>query len=218
MDQISKDYHFGKGIFFDADNDGYLTCDKSFEKRMQKSSIHILYKNGNGKFLKPLLISNEISDQVKVKVADYDGDGDLDIFASSGDNKIQVLRNDGGNINNYIKVKLTGLRTGSGKNNYFGIGSKIELKAGDIYQIKYVDEPVIHFGIGEELNADVLRVVWSNGVPQNRFKPRKNQTVVEKQILKGSCPYLFGWSGNQFEFITDVLWPSAWNAFRDNGW
>ena len=211
LKQVSKDYHFGKGIFFDADNDGYLDLLISlFEKRVQKSSIQILCSNGNGKFLNPLLISNEISGQVKeLKVADYDGDGDLDIFASSENNRIQVLRNDGGNINNFIKVKLTGLRTGSGKNNYFGIGSKIELKAGDIYQIKYVDEPVSHFGIGEELNADVLRVVWSNGVPQNRFKPRKNQTIVEKQILKGSCPYLFGWSGNQFEFITDVLWPSA---------
>ena len=211
LDQISKDYHFGKGIFFDADNDGSLDLLISlFEKRVQRSSVHILYNNGNGKFLNPTLVLNNISDQVKeLKASDYDGDGDLDIFISSENNKIKLLRNDGGNINNFIKVKLTGLRTGSGKNNYFGIGSKIELKAGNIYQIKYVDQPISHFGLGEELNADVLRVVWSNGVPQNRFKPRNNQTVVEKQILKGSCPYLFGWSGNKYEFITDVLWPSA---------
>ena len=67
----------------------------------------------------------------------------------------------------------------------------------------------MHFGIGGQDSADVVRVVWSNGVSQNRFKPQKNQTIVEKQILKGSCPYLFGWSGNEFEFISDVLWPSA---------
>ena len=30
-----------------------------------------------------------------------------------------------------------------------------------------------------------------------------------QQILKGSCPYLFGWDGHQYDFITDVLWPSA---------
>jgi hypothetical protein len=72
-----------------------------------------------------------------------------------------------------------------------------------------MDQPLMHFGIGGQDSADVIRVVWSNGVSQNRFKPQKNQTIVEKQILKGSCPYLFGWSGNEFEFISDVLWPSA---------
>jgi hypothetical protein len=85
----------------------------------------------------------------------------------------------------------------------------VELKTGDLYQIKYMEQPSMHFGIGDQDSADVIRVVWSNGVSQNRFKPQKNQKIVEKQILKGSCPYLFGWSGNEFEFISDVLWPSA---------
>ena len=33
--------------------------------------------------------------------------------------------------------------------------------------------------------------------------------IVETQILKGSCPYLFAWDGSKFDFVTDVLWPSA---------
>ena len=63
--------------------------------------------------------------------------------------------------------------------------------------------------MGAQDSADVVRVIWSNGVPQNHFKPDMNQTIVETQILKGSCPYLFGWDGHQYDFITDVLWPSA---------
>ena len=45
--------------------------------------------------------------------------------------------------------------------------------------------------------------------PQNRFTPQNNQTIVETQILKGSCPYLYAWNGNEYAFVTDVLWPSA---------
>ena len=83
------------------------------------------------------------------------------------------------------------------------------MKAGELYQSCYVDQPIAHFGLGDRDSADVVRIVWSNGVPQNHFKPEMNQTIVETQVLKGSCPYLFGWSGNKYDFITDVLWPSA---------
>ena len=209
--KILKDHYGGIATFFDADNDGYVDlCLSLTDKKSKRTTLHLLYNDGSGKYLNPSLMYNEISSEVsQLKSADYDNDGDLDIFLSTTDNQIRLLRNEGGNLNNFIKVRLTGLRVGSGKNNYFGIGSKVELKAGGLYQIKYVDEPVIHFGIGKEVSADLIRVVWSNGVPQNRFKPQKNQTIIEKQVLKGSCPYLFGWSGSKFEFITDVLWPSA---------
>ena len=83
------------------------------------------------------------------------------------------------------------------------------MKAGELYQSCYVDQPIAFFGLGDRDSADVVRIVWSNGVPQNHFKPEMNQTIVETQVLKGSCPYLFGWSGNKYDFITDVLWPSA---------
>ena len=85
----------------------------------------------------------------------------------------------------------------------------MEVKAGDLYQVRYMEQPTAHFGLGNRDGADVVRVVWSNGVPQNRFKLERNQTIVETQSLKGSCPYLFGWTGSGYEFITDVLWPSA---------
>ena len=142
-------------------------------------------------------------------VADYDNDGDLDIFLVTSRGQIQLLRNDGGNINNYLNIRLAGLRTGSSKNNYFGIGAKVEVRAGDLFQVRYMDQPIAHFGLGDRAGADVVRILWSNGVPQNRFNPERNQTIVETQFLKGSCPYLFAWNGSKFDFVTDVLWPSA---------
>jgi hypothetical protein len=144
-----------------------------------------------------------------VETADYDGDGDEDIFLTDANGELRLLRNDGGNVNNYLNVQLVGLRTGSGKNNYFGIGASVEVKAGALYQKRIMTDPTAHFGLGDRSRADVVRVVWSNGVPQNRLQPESNQTIAEQQILKGSCPWLYAWNGEEFEFVTDVLWPSA---------
>ena len=209
IDQI----HAKDATFFDADNDGFLDLlitgiDKN--KPQPGSGVRFLYNNGSGEFLNASsLLPENLGSISQVDVADYDNDGDLDIFMSNSRGEIHLLRNDGGNINNFLNIRLAGLRTGSSKNNYFGIGAKVEVKAGDLYQMRYMDQPTAHFGLGNRDGADVVRVLWSNGVPQNRFKPERNQTIVETQILKGSCPYLYAWNGSEYTFVTDVLWPSA---------
>ena len=199
--------------FFDADNDGFLDlliAGDTEDELGQETGLRLLYNNGSGSFLDAsYLLPNNLGSIDQVEVADYDNDGDLDIFAATSRGQIQLLRNDGGNINNFLNIRLAGLRTGSSKNNYFGIGAKVEVKAGDLYQVRYMDQPSAHFGLGNRDRADVVRVLWSNGVPQNRFKPERNQTIVETQFLKGSCPYLFAWNGSEYKFVTDVLWPSA---------
>ena len=202
-----------KADFADVDNDGYLdllVAGRSTRKDKYQSGLLLLHNNGQGKYtdasssLPPELEIIEL-----VKTADLDNDGDLDIIIMNDRGNVRIMRNDGGNLNNFLKVRLAGLRTGSSKNNYFGFGSKVEVKSGGLYQMRHVNKTVSHFGLGNRARADVVRVLWSNGVPQNRFTPQKNQTIVETQILKGSCPYLYAWNGNEYAFVTDVLWPSA---------
>ncbi|HEY6783524.1 MAG TPA: hypothetical protein VI159_01155, partial [Gemmatimonadales bacterium] len=41
------------------------------------------------------------------------------------------------------------------------------------------------------------------------YYPGTDEDVLEQQILKGSCPYLYAWDGHQFSFVTDVMWRSA---------
>ena len=111
-----------------------------------------MHNNGAGEFNDASsslhLIKHPINNNVS---SDFDNDGDIDLILLQNNNSI-VLRNDGGNLNNYLKVRLAGLRAGSSKNNYFGIGSKLELKAGGLYQMRSVSRAVSHFGIGDRLS------------------------------------------------------------------
>ncbi len=202
--------------FLDYDNDGYLdlwilgerwrmaTGDLSYNRTV------LLFRNdGTGRFTDVSdILPSFYYNAVDGAVGDYDNDGDLDLFLVDGNGRVVALRNDGGNRNNWLQVRLEAVTTGNNKVNIDGIGSKVEVKIDDLYQVKYTTEPMSHFGLGAAERADVLRVVWTNGVPQNVIKPEANQRIVEKQILKGSCPFLYVYDGEGYEFVTDLLWRS----------
>ncbi|HEY7195457.1 MAG TPA: FG-GAP-like repeat-containing protein, partial [Gemmatimonadales bacterium] len=143
-----------------------------------------------------------------VLVADVDGDGDQDIVLGAR-HGVRLLRNDGGNAHLAMRVQLSALGAGSGKNNAFGIGSRLEVRAGELYQTRVVTGPSTAFGLGSHFKADVLRVQWPNGVPQTIYFPGTDQDVLELQQLKGSCAFLYTWDGTRFRFITDIMWRSA---------
>ncbi|HSM12569.1 MAG TPA: CRTAC1 family protein, partial [Thermoanaerobaculia bacterium] len=136
---------------------------------------------------------------------DLDGDGDLDL-ALSGPSGLTWLENLDGSRSGWLAVRLAGLPEGNGKNNRHGLGALLEITAGGAVQRREVDSPVTRFGLGELDRAERLRVVWTNGVPQNRLEVAADQLVVEEQVLKGSCPFLYAWTGERVEFVTDLLW------------
>ena len=141
-------------------------------------------------------------------LSDLDGDGDQDILLGDAAG-VRFLRNDGGNAHLGMRVQLAALRTGSSKNNAFGIGARLELRAGELYQTRVVTDRITQFGLGTHLKADVLRVQWTNGVPQTIYFPGTDADVLELEQLKGSCAFLYTWDGKQFRFVTDVMWRSA---------
>lgn len=193
----------------DYDNDGFLDLWVGGEKGM------FLFRNaGAGKFEEPypIIDSTTLTGEPRLEnaiagaVGDYDNDGDLDLFFINADGQLRALQNNGGNQNNWIQVRLEGITAGNNKVNRDAIGSKLEVKVGGLYQLRYVSEQVSHFGLGAHDAADVVRVVWTNGVPQNVVEPQARQRILEKQVLKGSCPFLYVYNGEQYEFVTDLLW------------
>jgi tetratricopeptide (TPR) repeat protein len=197
--------------FFDFDNDGFLDliiAGESEEKGAR--GIFIYHNEGQGKFtdVSDLLPSEPISGR-QIAIFDYNEDGDLDVLVSGMNGGVFLLRNDGGNTNHFVRMKLVGLRAGSAKNNYFGIGAKVEIRSGDLYQSMVVTNPVFYFGLGNRSKTDVIRITWTNGVPQNIFFPGTDQSIIEAQTLKGSCPFLYTWNGDGYIFTKDIIWRSA---------
>src|SRR6266571_3650368 len=192
--------------FLDYDNDGWLDLLVTGAR-----GAAVFHNDRAGRFedRSTLLPPDMRRDSIgPVLVADFDGDGDQDILF--GDRTgVPLLRNDGGNAHLGMQVQLTALRAGSGKNNTFGIGSRLEVRAGELYQTRVVTSRVTPFGLGSHFKADVLRVQWTNGVPQTIYFPGTDQDVLEMQQLKGSCAFLYTWDGTHFRFITDIMWQSA---------
>ncbi|HEY7160939.1 MAG TPA: CRTAC1 family protein, partial [Acidobacteriota bacterium] len=189
----------GIATFFDFDNDGYLDLAINTQNKPAE-----LYRNEGKLFRKSSITMPERF----LLTGDFDSDGDEDYLANNG-SQLQLVGNQGGNANHWINVRLAALAMESGKINHYGIGAQLEVRAESLYQKKVVTQSVTHFGLGSRSKADVVRVVWNNGVPQNDFQPQANQTIVEKQILKGSCPFLYAWNGKQYAFVTDLMWRSA---------
>ena len=196
--------------FLDFDNDGYqdlLVVGEGLDSG--KRGVFLLHNNG-GKFSnKSNLLAKGLSEGKQIALGDYNSDGDLDLYLADDNGKLRLFRNDGGNNNHYLKMKLVGLKAGSAKNNHFGIGAKIEVRAGDLYQMQVVTSPNIHFGMGNRTKADVVRILWTNGVPQNIFSPGSDEDLIEAQELKGSCPFLYTWNGSEYVFVKDMMWRSA---------
>nr|WP_319265005.1 FG-GAP-like repeat-containing protein [uncultured Draconibacterium sp.] len=197
--------------FFDFDNDGYLDIVLAGTPVNEgERGVFLFHNDAPGEFsdVSNLFPENVLSAS-QIDLFDYNEDGDIDVLLAGTNGGVYLLRNDGGNINHYVNMKLVGLRTGSAKNNHFGIGAKIEVRSGDLYQTKVIDKPGVHFGLGHRKNADIIRITWTNGVPQNIFRPGVDQALIEAQTLKGSCPFLYTWNGSEYEFVKDITWRSA---------
>ena len=120
-----------------------------------------------------------------VAFGDYDNDGDVDVFVVNNHDRAVLLRNDGGNRNAWLQVKLVGTM-----DNRDGVGSKIRVVAGDLTQIREINAGASYmsfnsltaeFGLGQESMVDVLEVVWQNGTTERFSDVHVNQSVVITQ-------------------------------------
>lgn len=137
-----------------------------------------------------------------VKPADLDGDCDSDLLLTLADQSLRVLRNDGGNQNRQLKLRLEGNRS-----NPSALGIKIEIASGGLRMMRTVHELPIEIGLGKRQKVDALRPHWSDLVTTTDLTLEEcaTEAVTELELPTGSCPYLYVWNGKQFRFVTDFL-------------
>ena len=137
-----------------------------------------------------------------VVAADLDADGDSDLLLVTAAG-LRLLRNDGGNASGQLKVRLVGRKT-----NPSGIGTHVEVRAGEFVAVRSVSSLPVEIGLGGRRQLDSVQTVWTNGIVENEIQvtvPREPLTIVEKNVAAGSCPFLYAWNGKRFRFVTDLL-------------
>ena len=134
--------------------------------------------------------------------ADFDNDCDTDFIFCLERGGLIFARNDGGNANHQLKVRLAGNRS-----NASGIGVRLSASAGGLRLSRTVTQVPMEIGLGRYTQADSLTVRWRDLLLSSidvKACPAL-ATLVELQVPTGSCPYLYAWDGTQFRFITDIL-------------
>ncbi|MGB2654738.1 MAG: FG-GAP-like repeat-containing protein [Candidatus Acidiferrum sp.] len=157
----------------------------------------------------------KLSQPRAIAVADLAGNGDADLVVTQLGGPPIVLKNEGGNQHSWMGIAFKPLA-----DNKSAIGTKVEMYAGTLYQKWEVqgasgylgqNAPGIMAGLAEEHNAEVVRLLWPTGVPQDEINLAANklQSIAEIDRRGSSCPVLFSWNGKEYEFIADMIGPGV---------
>ncbi len=140
--------------------------------------------------------------------------GRLDLIGLRVDGLPLRLVNSGSKNYAWQDVRLKAASQGDKRNNIYGIGSEISLRAGLLYEDQIVSGPITHFGLGDNAKADGIRILWTNGTTQAEFTLKPDQIAEAPERLIGSCPWLFADDGTGatadqgMKFVTDFIWRS----------
>jgi tetratricopeptide (TPR) repeat protein len=183
----------------DYDNDGWLDI------LAAGPGLRVWRNLGNGKFREATrdVGLEKIGRVESVLAADFDNDCDTDLLVILADQSLRLLRNDGGNANHQLKLRLLGTRS-----NASGIGIRVEVDAGGLRLARRVATLPVEIGVGQHKQLDSLSTRWLGLNPTTldvKVDPCALLTIMELQVQDTSCPYLYAWDGKRFRFVTDIL-------------
>ena len=175
------------GLLFDYDCDGYLDVFvANGNAHHEYTEEDVLMRNdGTGNFVDVADKSGAYFREKYVgrgaTYGDYDNDGDLDLLVINLNDTPRLLRNDGGNSNNWLilEVKLAG-----GKSD--AVGARVTVTTGSLTRIRdlipvtgYLSQadPRCHFGLGKRAVADVVEIRWPNGRTTKLTDVKANQVL-----------------------------------------
>ena len=193
--------YVGFGVdFFDYDNDGrqdIFIANGHVYAQLATRKTHLsyrqpklLYRNlGNGRFED---VSASAGAAIGVEnlgrgcaFGDFDNDGDVDVLINNLDGPPTLLRNDGGNRNNWLSIKCIGTRS-----NRSAIGTRVKVITGAHSQLDEVmsgssyysqHDFRLHFGLARAAKADTVEVAWPSGLKGTfRDLPANHLIVIEE--------------------------------------
>ena len=195
LGQVSLDDVGWGTSFFDYDNDtrlDLLAVNGSTDQQEENPKYLVPMKNrlfwneGPEKgFVEVTSVSGEALSYENVgrgaAFGDYDNDGDVDVFIVNNGGEGVLLRNDGGNKNNWLQLKLVGT-----KSNRSAIGARIRIVSGNVSQIREVNNQssylsqnslTQHFGLAKYLKVDTLDIRWPSGLNQQFLNIPVNERI-----------------------------------------
>lgn len=201
--RASLEKNEGRLLVADLDNNG------GFDLTFTSTSGTFVWLSDEEHLVKPL--AKSVTDARIFDIADLNGDGRLDLIGLTPASQPVKALNRGSKPYHWQVVRPRAIQAvGDNRINSFGVGGEMEIRAGLLVQKQPINGPLVHFGLGEQTSADVIRVVWPNGTVRADFEVKADQEVVTEQRLKGSCPFLFAFNGKQMEFVKDTVpWSSA---------
>jgi hypothetical protein len=193
-------------FFFDYDLDGHLdlfAANGHIEEEIQRvqpkvpfrQAPHLFRNLGRGRFEE--VTASAGADLARPIVArgaaygDYDRDGDLDILISTNNGPAYLLRNDGGNRNRWLRVRLQG-----SKSNRNGLGALLRVESASGAQSQTMrggssycssSELALTFGLASDPEVKSLEVYWPSGARQQFSKLPASQFITIDES-KGIIP------------------------------
>ncbi len=193
-------------FFFDYDLDGHLDIftanghiDEEIGRVQPKVQFrqppHLFRNIGKGRFedvsrSMPAAFQRAIVAR-GAAYGDYDRDGDLDVLLSTNHGPAYLYRNDGGNRNRWLSVRLAGA-----KSNRSGIGAVVRVESASGRQWQMVrsgssycsqSDLALTFGLGKDPLVTALEVEWPSGTRQRFTKINSGQALVIEES-KGIQP------------------------------
>jgi len=202
-------------VAIDYDNDGWVDLVAVGETKEGKGEVRLFRNLGPDGFKD---VTAEVGlDKIQLKepraiiTGDYDNDGAVDLLITQNRGPAVLLRNEGGNKNNSLRLALKGLN-----DNKSAVGTKVEVFSDGIRQKFEVygssgylgqNSPYLAIGLGQAKQADVVRMLWPTGVLQDEIEVAANkvQNFLELDRRGSSCPTLFAWDGHEYQLVGDML-------------
>ena len=163
----------------------------------------LLFENREGYFVEAVARHGEalLEPQVSRGTAfgDYDNDGDVDLLVSNCGGPPLLLRNDGGNHNSWLSLRLVGRQS-----NQNAIGAQVVLTDGALRLERQVagggsyasaSDYRVHFGLGNRSKAIRVEIRWPSGLVEilEQVQVGRHLVIIEGEAerrftLKGRSP------------------------------